>query len=248
VRTFRADDYWTTNVAYITLGPLSVKTQSEKWFEEFCENVGLVCNRISEGDDKTPDYQLQLDGQFIIVEVKEFSRNKVEHKSDRLLEKRGYGEGISNTPGDRIRKKISDSSAQIKAKTQGVHQSILVLCDIKYGCGQITGHTDPYNIRVGMYGLEQVNIVVPADVSVSPYANGMSYGPKKKMTENQNTSISAIGVLSTPEKDDIKLDIYHNIYAANPLDPDLIAGYRIRQYCLENSELGTTAQWTEINL
>ena len=76
----------------------------------------------------------------------------------------------------------------------------------------------------------------------------MSHGPKKKMTENQNTSISAIGILSTPEKDDIRLDVYHNIHAANPLDPALIADYGIRQYCLEDSEPGTTAKWMEINV
>lgn len=225
-----------------------MKTQSEKWFEKFCANVGLVCHRISEEDDKTPDYQLQIDGQSIIVEVKEFSRNKVEQRSDRFLKERGYGEALSNTPGDRIRKKIADSSAQIKAKTKGIHPSILVLCDIKYGSGQIMGHTDPYNIRVGMYGLEQVHIAVPTDVSVSPYATGMSYGPKRKMTANQNTSISAIGILSTPNKDDIRLDVYHNIYAANPLDPALIAGHEIRQYCLEDAESETTAQWKEIDV
>lgn len=230
------------------LGSLSVKTQSEEWFEQFCVSVGIDCHRISEEDDKTPDYQLQVDGQTIIVEVKEFSRNKVEQKSDRLLEERGYGEVLSNTPGNRVRKKISDSSAQIKAKTQGVHPSILVLCDIVHDCGQIFGHTDPYNIRVGMYGLEQVHIALPADVSVSPYSIGMSYGPKKKMTENQNTSISAIGVLSTPEKDEIRFYVYHNIYASNPLDPVLITGYGIRQYGLDVPKPRTTAQWIEIDV
>jgi hypothetical protein len=102
-------------------------TQSEKWFEEFCINVGIECSRISENDGKTPDYQLQIDGQYIIVEVKEIARNKAEQESDRLVEKRGYGDVLSNTPGDRVRKKIADSSAQIKAKTLGTLPSILVL-------------------------------------------------------------------------------------------------------------------------
>ncbi len=226
---------------------LPVKTQSELWFEEFCENAGIDCHRILEGDDKTPDYQLQINGQRIIVEVKEFSRNKVERESDRLLEERGYGEVLSNTPGSRVRKKISGSSAQIKAKTHGVFPSILLLCDLKYGCGQIAGHTDPYNIRVGMYGLEQVHIAISIDVSVSPYTTGKSYGPKKKMTENQNTTISAIGVLLTPEENEIRLDVYHNVYAANPLDPVLLAGYGIRQYRLEDPKPGIIAQWVEID-
>ena len=223
-----------------------MKTQSEKWFEEFCTNVGIVCHRITEEDNKTPDYQLEIDDQTIIVEVKEFTRNKEEQKSDQLLKERGYGARLSNTPGDRVRKKITDSSAQIKARTKEIHPSILVLCDIKYGCGQITGHTDPYNIRVGMYGLEQIHISVPKEAKASPYATGMSYGPKRKMTEDQNTSISAIGVLSTPGKDDIRLDVYHNFHAAQPLDPALISNYGIRQFRLGEQEPGTTAQWKEI--
>jgi hypothetical protein len=170
-----------------------VKTRSEKWFEDYCANSELAYKRISEGNSKTPDYELTIDGQRIIVEVKEILRNTEERESDRLLSERGYGSVLSNTPGDRVRKKIRDSSAQIKARTKSMYPSILVLCDLKFGCGQITGHLDPYNIRVAMYGLEQIYIAVPRDHSVSPYATGMSYGAKRRMTEDHNTSISAIG-------------------------------------------------------
>ena len=222
------------------------KTQSENWFEEYCSTVGISFGRIEEEQHKTPDYQLNIGSQTIIAEVKEFSRNKEERESDRLLEERGYGEALSNTPGDRVRKKISDSSSQIKARTQGKHPSILVLCDIRHGCGQVSGHTDPYNIRVGMYGLEQIHIAVPQDPNISPYSTGMSFGPKRKMTENQNTTISAIGVLYTPTPTDIRLDVYHNVYAAQPLEPSLLAKYGIRQFCLVEQGAGKTAQWQEI--
>jgi len=180
------------------------------------------------------------------VEVKEISRKKEERESDRLLEVRGYGEVLSNTPGDRVRKKITESSAQIRAKARGKYPSILILCDIKYGYGQITGHTDPYNIRVGMYGLEQLHILVPQDPSNSPHAVGMSYGPKRKMTVDQNTTISAIGVLSTPPENEIQLDIYHNIYAALPLNPALMVRCGVRQYHLQEQRRGYSAQWQEI--
>ncbi|MGD0020907.1 MAG: hypothetical protein ABSC54_01250 [Smithellaceae bacterium] len=200
-----------------------MKTQSEKWFEDFCARSGIECERIEEKSNKTPDYELTIDEQKIIVEVKEITRNKEEQESDRLLSKRGYGSVLSNTPGERVRKKISDSSAQIKARTQGINPSILVLCDLNYECGQITGHLHPYNIRVGMYGLEQVHFAVPRDHSISPYPTGMSYGPKRKMTKNHNTTISAIGVLSTPSQDKVVLTVYHNKFAAVPLDPQFLA-------------------------
>ena len=223
-------------------------TQSEQWFEEFCNSVGLIFERIEEEEEKTPDYFLDIDDQRVIVEVKEFSRNKEERESDRLLEERGYGEALSNTPGDRVRKKISNASAQIKERTEGKSPSILALCDIRHGCGQITGHVDSYNIRVGMYGLEQIHMAVPQDPAISPYATGKSYGPKRKMTENQNTTISAIGVISTPQENGIQFDVYHNIYAAQSIDPLLLAKYGIRQFNLAEQEGGATAQWQEIEL
>ena len=181
-----------------------VKTQSEKWFEHYCAKVGLTSKRIPEGIGKTPDYELTIDGQCVIAEVKEITRNPKECESDKLLYARGYGNVLSHTPGDRVRQKIADSSHQIKARTQGKYSSILILCELH----QIGGHLDPYNIRVAMYGLEQVHIAVPGDRSVRPYATGMSFGPKRKMTKNANTSISAIGVLFWPNASEITLNVY----------------------------------------
>lgn len=218
-----------------------VKTQSERLFENYCANARVLCERISEEDSKTPDYELRIHGQRIVVEVKEFSRNEAERESDRLLSERGYGSALSNTPGDRVRKKIADSSAQIKAGTQGIYPSILVLFDR----GQVAGHLDPYNIRVAMYGLEQVHIAVPRDTAVSPYVTGISYGPKRKMTEEHNTSISAIGVLFTPGPSEIGLHVYHNKYATVPLDFALLARLGIQQYELEGEVPSNTAKWRE---
>ena len=224
----------------------AVQTQSEIWFEEYCAQSLLSCKRITEQNTKTPDYELQIDGQRIIVEVKEITRNPEERASDRLLAERGYGAGLSNTPGDRVRKKIKDSSPQIKARTQDTYPSLLVLCDLSNGCGQITGHLDPYNVRVAMYGLEQMHIAVPREPSASPYVTGLSYGPKRQMTQDHNTSISAIGVLFTPASTEIKLHVYHNKYAAVPLDRALLAKCGIHSYELTSELLGNTAKWKEV--
>ena len=218
------------------------KTRSETFFEEYCARSKIAFARIPEDNGKTPDYELIIDGQQIIVEVKELVPNKEEQESDRILhEQRGYGNALSTTPGDRVRKKISYSSAQIKARMQGVYPSVLVLFDR----GRLAGHLDSYDIRVAMYGLEQVHIAVPRDPSVSPYATGMSYGPKRKMTVEDNTSISAIGVLFTPEADKIALHVYHNRFAAVPLDPRLLGQYGICQFKLEQEVPTKTAKWEE---
>jgi hypothetical protein len=162
------------------------------------------------------------------------------------VSERGYGSVLSHTPGNRVRKKIADSSAQIKARTREVYPSILVLCDLKGGCGQVAGHLDPYNVRVAMYGLEQINVVVPRDPDKTAYAAAMTYGPKRKMTEEDNTSISAIGVLSTPRASEIVLHVYHNKFAAVPLDPWLLAKRGISQFSLKDQAPSDTAKWEEL--
>jgi hypothetical protein len=228
--------------------PVVVATKSESWFEQFCASAKLECTRIEEGTSRTPDYLLKISGETVVVEVKEIQRNAEEQRSDRLLVERGYGEVLGNTPGDRVRKKVNDSSGQIRALSQGIYPSILVLCDIAFGAGQVAGHLDPYNVRVGMYGLEQVHIALPKDRSVGPQVAGTSFGPKRKMTEQHNTSISAIGVLSTPKSDDIRLHVYHNRFAAVPLREQLLDPFGIPQFRLADEVVGVVADWVEINV
>ncbi len=220
------------------------KTQSEILFEQYCSNAGINCKRIAEEDSRTPDYEITIDSQQIIVEVKEITRNKEEKESDRALNESNIISVLSNTPGDRVRKKISDSSGQIKSRTQGIYPSILVLFDGKWG---VIGHLHSDNIRIAMYGLEQVHLKLPRDRSLSPKVVGMSYGPKRKMTENDNTSISAIGVLFVPRADEIEFHVYHNKFAAIPIRSDLLSKYGIKQFKLENELSSGTEKWIELN-
>jgi hypothetical protein len=217
-------------------------TQSEELFDQFCGENGIECHKIEEGDEKSPDYELKFGNLTVIAEVKEFARNDEEEVSDRLLEERGYGGVLSYTPGDRVRKKINSASPQIRKRTKGVYPGILVLFDRGMGAG----HIDPYNIRVAMCGLEQVHIAVPQDPSESPYATGMSYGPKRKMTESANTSISAIAALYATGPDELKLSLYHNKYASVPLDPDALSKFGITQYILREHVQGETSGWEKI--
>lgn len=139
------------------------KAISEKIFEELCTRLGVVWRRVPESNSQTPDYELVLGSTTMVVEVKEITANAEERESDRQLEDRGYGNVLGGTPGDRVRKKITDCSAQIKARTAGTHPSMLVVFDR----GRVAGHVDPYNIRVAMYGLEHIYIAVPPIVKTA---------------------------------------------------------------------------------
>ena len=103
-------------------------TLSETLFEKFCSDSEIKCVFIQTGETKTPDYELTIDGQQIIVEIKETNRNKDEQEYDRLIKEQGFAVG-TNTPGDRVREKIRKASPQIKKLTTGIKPSILVLFD-----------------------------------------------------------------------------------------------------------------------
>ena len=180
----------------------------------------------------------------IVTGVENERPNPEELESDRVMGKRGWGNVLSYTPGDRVRAKIAACSPQIKARAQGRYPSLLVVCDE----ARPLGHVEPYYIRVAMYGLEQVNIAVPPPGQGAPYRTGMSYGPKRKMTPERNTSISAIGALFMTSHTDIHLCVYHNKFAKISLRPELLAPYGIPQFILGEPAPGRTADWQEIVL
>jgi hypothetical protein len=218
------------------------RTLSEYLFERFCDERQIPWKRIPETGARTPDYELFPETAPIVVEVKEITPNAEEIESDRVLHERGWGNAIGHTPGDRIRAKIVSSSGQIKAHARGTHPSILVVFDSR---GEIP-HLESYSVRVAMYGLEQIHIAVPPPGVGSPYRTGMSYGPKRKMTPQDNTSISAVAAMISIASDTTVMLIYHNSYAKVPLPPALLSPYGIRQFRLGESVPGRTADWEEI--
>ena len=135
---------------------MSQKTKSEQAFEDYCTAVGIAWTRIDESDTKRPDYSLEIDGRTVIAEVKEVDRNPEEQESDRQLEATGFGKSLSNTPGQRVRKKITAASKQIKALTKGRHPGILVLTVRGLALADwfwAFHHVDRQALMTAMYGL-----------------------------------------------------------------------------------------------
>jgi hypothetical protein len=91
------------------------QTISEREFEAFCTTRSIPFERIQETSKRTPDYELVLGSDRVVVEIKEADRNPEERESDRLLAERGYGNATGGTPGDRVRKMIRSSSTDLPA-------------------------------------------------------------------------------------------------------------------------------------
>ena len=220
---------------------MTVATKSEILFEKFCADTKIQCVPVPRvTNQKTPDYDLIFGTLKVVAEVKEIERNDEEKESDRLLELRGYGNLTGGVPGQKVRQKIQSSSPQIKARAHGQYPSILVLYE-QHFAGVIL---EPYHIRVAMYGLETFIFAVP---EVDPtYVVAKKLGPRRKMTPDANTSISAIATLHQLQTGDVKLYVYHNDFAAIPLSPAVLAPYPIGQFRLGEAEPGGFPQWEAI--
>jgi hypothetical protein len=224
------------------MAPMSGKTKSEALFEAFCDRCRIQYNRVCTGEGKTPDYDICIKGRKVVVEVKQFDPNPEDIAAEKELAEKHcvvYGKG---QPGDRVRKKITEAGPQISSRARGKYPSILVL----YDNVPVALNAAGYNILVAMYGLEKYVFAVSRDPSKPLSIIDHRFGPEKKMTEEYNTSISAIGVLREAPGGKTEMHIYHNVFAAVELHPSLFAGLPVEQYVLEDKLEGRFRQWIKV--
>lgn len=185
---------------------------AEQNFTEFCAQAGIRWRRVPEEPEKKeprPDYEIWVSGHKIVVEVKQFDPNPEEKKA---LE--DSGNYPPREPGKRASKAISEANPQLKALSKGKVPAMLVLQ------GNVSGrrHVDPYDILTAMKGIDRIPITVPEDPNISPSFGEVESGSRRKMTEKHNTTISAVAVIQ-PSDGMYELYVYHNRFAANPIDP-----------------------------
>jgi hypothetical protein len=216
-------------------------TVSEELFEKFCAQRGIAVERVAESTQRSPDYEIDLSGTTVVVEVKEISAGLEERQA---IEALGRGEAVVRNikPGEKVRRKISAQSGQIRSRTQGCKAGLLVLFDR----GLTIRHLDPYQIRVAMEGFDTLVLSVPKDPRRAVRTIAEKAGPRKKLTASDNTSISALGVLSVNEHDRPELVIYHNRHAEVPLPAAALAQFGIQQFRLSNGPEGALLDWLSI--
>ncbi|MBX3628119.1 MAG: hypothetical protein KF892_24125 [Rhizobacter sp.] len=217
------------------------RTLSETLFEQYCSNRSIRFRQVAVSTERTPDYDLFLPRRKVIVEVKEISENPTE-RALTAQAKSGVPVVHSFSPGDRIRKKILDASGQLRSRTRGRYPGLLVV----FGTGGSQMHIGPYQVRVAMYGFETLHFVVPDDPKQAAHVSHVTFGRKRRLTPDTNTSISAVATLTTPRPDTLDMRIYHNQHAAVPLPPQLFARYGVPQYRL-GPATAKAPQWEEIH-
>ncbi len=221
------------------------KTESEMLFEQFCIERGIRYEPISTESDegqKTPDYYIYPNAQLIVVEVKQIDPTKQELEQLKEFETKGWVVSGEGKPGDRVRNKIAAGGKQIRVKAGDKYPTLLVL----YNNVSLFNHANAYSIKVAMYGLETHLLAIPQDPSQRPYLVEKKYGPKRKMTIDANTSISAVGVLAKDNDLGLQLSIFHNIYAAIPIPPQILRYLGVMQFTLEQKQVSQFSDWIEI--
>jgi hypothetical protein len=214
---------------------------SEALFERFCKMNSILLERVQEATERRPDYRILQSKTHVVVEVKELQltveeRAVVDCDLGLFDAANAYHWGI---PGEKLRKKISNAVPQLKALSQSRIPSLLVVHDPTRFWPELL---DADSVRSAMYGVEMIRI------SSEPAPEGGAtilsrwHGARKKLTELHNTSLSAIGILIRTD-DGLKLDVFHNWYAACPLSPLSLAAPDIVHYHLRSSPSDGFAEW-----
>jgi hypothetical protein len=89
-----------------------------------------------------------------------------------------------------------------------------------------------------MRGLDVVDIQIPNDPSLAPHFGELRSGPGKKMTDDCNTSTSALVCPAELPDGAWQLDVYHNRFAAQPLPLPAPWGVGIAHWAISDDERG----------
>jgi len=217
-------------------------TESEKLFEEFCEQSSIYFERIPVCHHRTPDYRVNVSGIEAICEVKGISLSEEEKEAEAALE-RGENASFGGTIGSKVRKQIDSGYAQVKHYAEGRCPGMLILWEKHW----IPNHLKPHNILAAMYGFDTVVVDVPKDSSLPLKEIDRKSGSKKRVSESQNRSLSAIATIRrSNEGDVVECRIYHNKFASIPLPPEAFNCDYVWQFKLREKVPGQFDEWEYI--
>jgi hypothetical protein len=213
-------------------------TESESLFEDYCKQHGIKYERVVPGITKAPDYRIFVDGNKIVVEIKEITPNPLERQAIKQFDQYGTVR-IKSKLGARIRGKITDAAGKFYEAVQNGVPSILVI----YDGVRLHKHTSPVDILAGMYGELYFPVVGTQDSALQ--IGEIQSGHRKKMTPDHNTSMSAVAVLTKLNRGVLDLAVYHNCYARVPLDPLLISSFCRSQFRVNDQHNST--EWVRVD-
>jgi hypothetical protein len=198
---------------------------------------------VHETTEPRPDYELVIEGQQILAEIKQFDPNAEEREA---MERRARGKQVvlGSKPGERLRRAIRSANTQLRQLLAG--RSIPALL-VVYNNTPCSLHTRPYAVMTAMQGIDVVDMLVPESLTLSPTFGDTRSGPGQEMRADANTSTSAVAVLRDIDINDFQLAIYHNRYATSQLAPRLMRFPWVVQFRWPEGVTNSAgAQWEEV--
>ena len=203
-------------------GGIAIATRSESLFEDYCHGNHIQCERIRESAVRTPDFAIRLHDSDVVCEIKQLNLGKRER--DALAQALENGSGAYGVP-HRLRRKLKNVSGQLKNVSSASIPTILVVFDNTPFRTELEHAT----VVQALYGTIGYPIRMSADSE--PVAGDPFLAGDRGFTSTQNTAVSALAVLEELDGTS-RLRVYHNLYAAVPLDPQLFQGLPVEQKVL----------------
>jgi len=186
-----------------------------------------------------PDYQIFVDGLEIAAEVKQIEPNVADRA---ILNEVSNGRCASYWVNmSRPRPSIVDGTRQLRSYAKGRCPGIVVL----YELVPLLGYLDPDTIAQTLYGPKQVHVAVPDDPGREPWVLGGSHGGGRVATEHQNTTLSAVALLQMSGETE-GISIFHNTFAALPIDPRRFQFDGVRHFVWRAPDSGFLPWWVDI--
>lgn len=214
----------------------SNQTKSEGLFVDYCGLRGYIAKRIGQpqDSDRFPDYEVLIGNNRIIAEVKELCANPEDEKAAKSIQGNRI-ELLTYDGGRRVRTHIEDAERQLRRYENKNCPSVIVLYDNIMVNGSPAHPTDfcihplaPYSIDVGMFGLHAANVRLHPDGRTESL--GDTRGGDRTLRHAHRTLVSAAAVLYEFPDYGLRLVIYHNYYAQNPLPKTLFIDPKDCQY------------------
>lgn len=214
-------------------------TISEELFERYCELNGILCTRIAEGEQKRPDYRLNVAGTSVLAEVKKIDPDDADRRMLRQTEEAGSALAYRGELGARIRPKIAKAASQLSKLASSEESCIVVIFNNVF-----TGFfTDQTNVMAAMYSGHEFRISLFAE---GEEFAGERLGGKRRLTEEHNTTVSAVCMLFTDPDGVPYLVVYYNHFAAVPLDPAVLRLGGNVQFRFKERTGGAFPMWEEV--
>lgn len=213
-------------------------TLSEEIFERYCHDKGIFCNRIPEGNFKTPDYLIKVDLCDILIEIKQLDENENDKRINGTL-RCGGSIVMAGSPVDRVRSQIASGYKQIKSYNKQGYPAGIVL----YNNAGPLAYIDDWTITKSMFGEYGYKICKVESGASFVGAVGAGFFGGRKLTRNTCRALSFVAVMKKNADSSVTFKVYHNPFAAAPLPKDVLANIATSQLVHNNPHEGKWVRW-----